>query len=389
MDFDDDIPTLIEHEDKAPMPDVASTRRVPCTIISGFLGAGKSTLLRRILTERHGYRIAVIMNEFGDTSSIEAKTINISSEDDPTAEKSQELLELANGCLCCSIKDAGVAAIEKLMQRKGAFDHILLETTGLADPGPIASMFWLNEEYAAGLGRQISLDGVICVVDAVFGQQQMEEDNSVDGIGESLRQIACSDVILLNKVDLTSEERLRSTEELIQRVNPSAPIHRTIRGQIDLAHIMNINAYAGGRNGLQSVQHQHNNDDSHDHAANTVSAKHYELRGISSLQVTLPMLSRHRLQQLDEWIRTVLWENRIPDNVCQTGLSELKVLRCKGLFVVESGEQYVLQGVQSMYDLSLVEGDVTGIPDSGKLVLIGKGLDESVRQSLKRLLLVE
>lgn len=369
-----------------PAPDSASTNRVPCTIISGFLGAGKSTLLRRILTERHGYRIAVIMNEFGDTSSIEAKTINISSEDDPTAEKSQEVLELANGCLCCSIKDAGVAAIEKLMQRKGAFDHILLETTGLADPGPIASMFWLNEEYAAGLGRQISLDGVVCVVDAVFGQKQMEEDHSVDGIGESLRQIACSDVILLNKVDLTSEEQLRSTEELIQRVNPSAPIHRTIRGQIDLAHIMNINAYAGGIKGLRSAEHRHDDNDNHDHAGHTVPAKHYELRGISSLQVTLPTLSRHRLQELDEWIRTVLWENRIPDNDHQTGLSELKVLRCKGLFVMESGEQYVLQGVQSMYDLSLVEGDVTGIPDSGKLVLIGKGLDDSVRQSLERLL---
>ncbi|KIK44349.1 hypothetical protein CY34DRAFT_80001 [Suillus luteus UH-Slu-Lm8-n1] len=386
MDFDDDIPTLIEHEDQVPAPDSASTNRVPCTIISGFLGAGKSTLLRRILTERHGYRIAVIMNEFGDTSSIEAKTINISSEDDPTAENSQEVLELANGCLCCSIKDAGVAAIEKLMQRKGAFDHILLETTGLADPGPIASMFWLNEEYAAGLGRQISLDGVVCVVDAVFGQKQMEEDHSVDGIGESLRQIACSDVILLNKVDLTSEEQLRSTEELIQRVNPSAPIHRTIRGQIDLAHIMNINAYAGGIKGLRSAEHQHDDNDNHDHAGHTVPAKHYELRGISSLQVTLPTLSRHRLQELDEWIRTVLWENRIPDNDHQTGLSELKVLRCKGLFVMESGEQYVLQGVQSMYDLSLIEGDVTGIPDSGKLVLIGKGLDDSVRQSLERLL---
>ncbi|KAG2145894.1 CobW domain-containing protein [Suillus clintonianus] len=387
MDFDDDIPTLIEHEDQAPQtPESASTRRVPCTIISGFLGAGKSTLLRRILTERHGYRIAVIMNEFGDTSSIEAKAINISSEDDPTAEKSQELLELANGCLCCSIKDAGVAAIEKLMQRKGAFDHILLETTGLADPGPIASMFWLNEEYAEGLGRQIALDGVVCVVDAVFGQQQMEEDHSVDGIGESLRQIACSDVILLNKVDLASEEQLRSTEELIQRVNPSAPIHRTIRGQIDLAYIMNINAYAGGTKGLRSTQHQHGDDDSHDHVEPATSAKHYELRGISSLQVAVPTLTRRRLEELDEWIRTVLWDNRIPDDVSQTALSELKVLRCKGLFVMESGEQYVLQGVQNMYDLSVVEGDVTGIPDSGKLVLIGKGLDESVRQSLNRLL---
>ncbi|OAX41751.1 CobW domain-containing protein [Rhizopogon vinicolor AM-OR11-026] len=388
MDLDDDIPTLIEHDDQAlPIPDhPATAHRVPCTIISGFLGAGKSTLLRRILTERHGYRIAVIMNEFGDTSSIEAKAINISSADDPTAEKSQELLELANGCLCCSIKDAGVAAIEKLMQRKGAFDHILLETTGLADPGPIASMFWLNEEYAAGLAREIVLDGVVCVVDAVFGEQQMEEDHSVDGIGESLRQIACSDVILLNKVDLVSEEKLCSVEEQIQKVNPSAPIHRTIRGQIDIAHIMNIDAYAGGTRGLRSAQPHLDDGNCHDHTGNAISAKHYELRGISSLQVTVPIVTRHRLGKLDEWIRTVLWENRIPDNVPERGPSELKILRCKGLFVMESGEQYVLQGVNSMYDLSLLEGDVAGIPDSGKLVLIGKGLDESVRQSLERLL---
>lgn len=174
--------TLIEQSDKGEI--VLDGRVVPLTIICGFLGAGKSTLLkwvilyiifnladgtrRRILTEYHGYRIAVIMNEFGDTAvgfttnvpcvlsdqadgrilkvlSTEfsrciswwwsAKTINVSSADDPTAENSEEFLELANGCLCCSIKDSGIAAIEKLMQRKGAFDHILLETTGLADPG--------------------------------------------------------------------------------------------------------------------------------------------------------------------------------------------------------------------------------------------------------------
>lgn len=117
-----------------------------------------------------------------------AKAINVSSAEDPT-QQSEEFLELANGCLCCSIKDSGIAAIEKLMQRKGAFDYILLETTGLADPGelvpsgststsdyvcisgPIASMFWQNEEFAMGLGRDIHLDGVVCVVDAVFGRK--------------------------------------------------------------------------------------------------------------------------------------------------------------------------------------------------------------------------
>jgi len=168
---EDDLPSLIEADATTPGEITAAAGgTVPLNIICGFLGAGKSTLVKRILTERHGYRIAVIMNEFGDTADIEAKTINVSSADDPSAQ-SEEFLELANGCLCCSIKDTGIAAIEKLMQRKGAFDHILLETTGLADPGPIASMFWQNEDFAVGLGRDIHLDGVVCVVDAVFGRQ--------------------------------------------------------------------------------------------------------------------------------------------------------------------------------------------------------------------------
>ncbi|KAH7926454.1 CobW domain-containing protein [Leucogyrophana mollusca] len=393
MDSDEDIPILIEHKE-APLlstSEIATpgSHHVPCTILTGFLGAGKSTLLKRILTERHGYRIAVIMNEFGDTANIEAKAINVSSPDDPTAEMSEEFLELANGCLCCSIKDTGIAAIEKLMERKGAFDHILLETTGLADPGPIASMLWHNEEYATGLGRDIVLDGVVCVVDGVFGKQQMEEDHSVDGIGESLRQIACSDVILLNKVDLVEEAQVITIEAMIRQVNSSAPIYRTIRGQVDLGYIMNINAYAGA-NQLRKVtpdQHVHDEDcQEHDHQSSEASPTHYELRGISSLQVSVPTLNSSSFDALDGWIRSVLWENSLPDYIHEPDGSEkhnLKVLRCKGLFVTESGEQLVLQGVQDRYDIKEVDGEnVTGVPESGKLVLIGKGLDERVRQSL-------
>ncbi|KAH7885096.1 CobW domain-containing protein [Phlebopus sp. FC_14] len=387
MDFDDDIPTLIEHDalpTESPGEPQQDARRVPCTIISGFLGAGKSTLLRRILTERHGYRIAVIMNEFGDTANIEAKAINISSPEDPTAEKSEEFLELANGCLCCSIKDAGIAAIEKLMQKKGAFDHIILETTGLADPGPIASMFWLNEEYSVGLGREISLDGVVCVVDALFGQQQMEEDHSADGVGESLRQIACSDVILLNKIDLVPEDKLSATEEMIHKINPYAPIHRTLQANVDLAHIMNIDAYAGAKHLHKTAFNHYCRDDGHDHAhAHETSATHYELRGISSLRMTVPPLSQNGFDRLDEWLRTLLWENRLLDDTDGQSSRELRVLRCKGLFVMDSGEEFMLQGVQSMYDVSKVmEKDAIGLPDIGKLVLIGKGLDEAVRLSL-------
>ncbi|RDB14596.1 COBW domain-containing protein 1 [Hypsizygus marmoreus] len=379
MEDDEDIPALIEHTPASPR---RTSARVPLTIICGFLGAGKSTLLKRILTERHGYRIAVIMNEFGDTADIESKTVNVSSPDDPTAEQSEEILELANGCLCCSIKDSGVAAIEKLMQRKGAFDHILLETTGLADPGPIASMFWQNEEFATGLGRDISLDGVICVVDAVFGKQQMEEDHSEDGIGESLRQIAGSDVIILNKVDLVDAEKLEDTEDLIHGINPAAPIHRTTRGNVDLSLIMGISAFTSppqlqpahlGHHHAHAHDHDHCTDADHTHT-HTPDPTHYELRGISSLQVTCPILDQTRFDRLDEWIRTVLWENRIPES----GSGTLQVLRCKGLVTRDSGEQYVLQGVRSIYDLAKLEGrEDISVPQLGKIVLIGKGLDEN------------
>lgn len=370
------IRTLVERVENAAAPErmPSQGRRVPLTIICGFLGAGKSTLLRRILTERHGYRIAVIMNEFGDTADIEAKTINVSSPDDPAAENSEEFLELANGCLCCSIKDVGVAAIEKLMQRKGAFDYILLETTGLADPGPIASIFWHNEEFAAGLGQDITLDGVVCVVDSVFGKQQMEEDHKTDAleIGESLRQIAGSDVILLNKADLISQDTLEETEQLIRKVNPVAPIHRTVRGEIDLAHIIGISAYASipqtrYQHTSKTVNaHRHDHNDTHDHIH--AKATHYELRGISSLQVAFPILTKGQLDRFDEWIRTVLWENQLPASNEQL---EIQVLRCKGVFTLNTGEQYVLQGVRNMYEIEKLDDpaqDVLGIPEPGKVV---------------------
>ncbi|KAJ7366709.1 CobW/HypB/UreG, nucleotide-binding domain-containing protein [Mycena albidolilacea] len=375
MDDDEEIPVLIEHEEK---PQNEQSRKVPLTIICGFLGAGKSTLLKRILTEQHGFRIAVIMNEFGDTADIEAKTINVAAE----GEESEEFLELANGCLCCSIKDTGIAAIEKLMQRKGAFDHILLETTGLADPGPIAALFWHNEEFATGLGRDISLDGVICVVDAVFGPQQMEEDHASDTVGESLRQIAGADILILNKTDLASPESLTTTAGLLRGVNPAAPIYRTVRAEIDVGRLLGVRAYAAPPAFPPSHEHDHKHGDhehEHDHAPEPT---HYELRGISSLLVAVPVLSRAKLDALDEWVRTVLWEQRLPGDV-DAPASPLTVLRCKGLFVLDSGAQYVLQGVRNMYDIAEA-GDALGVPDAGKLVLIGTGLDVRVRESLER-----
>ncbi|KXN88117.1 COBW domain-containing protein 1, partial [Leucoagaricus sp. SymC.cos] len=384
---------LIDHD----TPEQAIKSRVPLTIICGFLGAGKSTLLKYILTKQHGYRIAVIMNEFGDTTDIEAKAINISSPDDPTAEQSEEFLELPNGCLCCSIKDTGVAAIEKLMQRKGAFDYILLETTGLADPGPIAAIFWHNEEFAMGLGRDIVLDGVVCVVDAVFGEQQMTEDHATDpmNVGESLRQIAGSDVIILNKTDVATPESLTHTEHLINQINPAAPIYWTIKGEIDLRHIIGISAYTKAlpsTNPSSATPHVHTEDCDHAHELGHDKDKthmnHYEFRGISSLRVECSLITLEAFDKFDQWIRTVLWENRLPEHE-SSNTQDLLVLRCKGVLSLRTGKRYILQGVRNLYEMEEVPESADqelGIPDEGKIVLIGKGLDEVVRSSLEAVL---
>lgn len=158
--------------------------KIPVTIITGYLGAGKTTLLNYILTEQHNKRIAVILNEFGEGSALE-KSLAISQ----GGELYEEWLELRNGCLCCSVKfvssyrDSGVKAIENLMQRRGKFDYILLETTGLADPGAVASMFWVDSE----LGSDIYLDGIVSVVDAKHGLQHLTEEKPEGLVNEACR----------------------------------------------------------------------------------------------------------------------------------------------------------------------------------------------------------
>ncbi|KAI0031906.1 cobW-domain-containing protein [Vararia minispora EC-137] len=381
---DDEIPTLIDVDNLETLPPGQpdpGAKPVPLTIITGFLGAGKSTLLKRILTERHGYRIAVIMNEFGDSTDIESKTIGVESGD----VRSEEFLELPNGCLCCSIKDTGVAAIEELMKRKGAFDYILLETTGLADPGPIASIFWQNEEYGKGLGWDIILDGVVCLVDAVNGLHQMMADSAsnADSVGESLRQLAAADIVLLNKIDAAPLKLVEETEAMIHRVNPALAVHRTMRAEIDLAKVIGIGAYASGPPPI--TVHVHDEHCAHSEVGE-VGSTHYAVRGISSLQVRCPPLSSAKLDALDIWIRTLLWDARLP--LPYDAGEGLEILRCKGLLETVDGRRLVLQGVRSMYELEEVprKGGEGRVGDEGKLVFIGKGLGEAVRESLEAVL---
>lgn len=204
-------------------------------------------------------------------------------------------------------------------------------------------------------------------------------------------------MILVNKVDLVARDTLAETEQLIRNVNPVAPVYQTVRGEIDLKHIIGISAYAPvpqvrEQMSTEPCSHQSTGEksnetskDNHSHR-DDMETTHYTLRGISSLQVTFPILTRNQLDRFDAWIRTVLWENQLPASNEQL---DIQVLRCKGVFTLDTGEQYVLQGVRSMYELEKLDikvEDILGIPDPGKVVLIGKNLTDVVRRNMEDVL---
>jgi len=199
------------------------------------------------------------------------------------------------------------------------------------------------------------------------------------------RQVACSDVILINKADLTSETQISELEGIVRGINPLATTHRTTQSNIDLGLVINLNAYASRIPPISvpETHHDHNHvdgkcPDPESHPKST----HYTIRGISSILVPIPVLPTAQVETLDEWIRSVLWEHRLPGEGDTDGLD---VLRCKGMFRTDADEVYVLQGVREMYDLSPAESmqDSDGAGEIGKLVFIGKGLDDRVRTSLE------
>ncbi|TIA92559.1 hypothetical protein E3P99_00551 [Wallemia hederae] len=369
-DYDTEIPELIEASDSADQ-----SKRVPLTILTGYLGAGKSTLISHILTKKHGHRIAVIVNEFGDTADIERRAVNVGDQ--------EELLELDNGCLCCSIRDAGVAAIAKMMRRKGKFDYIVLETTGLADPSGLAEMFWENELYIP----DIYLDGVVCVVDAKNVLEQLDSD-SRRSANECVRQIASADSVIINKQDLVSESALAEVRDALNAINATAAVHLTTYGVLDLSQVINLNAYNSVSKEVKSNSSgnhdKHNHDDNHSH-----SHSNTHLFGISSVQVPLPMLTQEQYGTLDKWLRSVLWESTLP--CVSTSSADMEILRSKGVVSVQ-GVVYILQGVRDMYELKAAPAEQTQTQaqtqiHKGKIVIIGKNVDEALfTSSLTRFL---
>jgi len=197
--------------------------KIPVTVLTGYLGAGKTTLLNRILTEPHGKKFAVIVNEFGE----------IGIDNDLVVGADEEVFEMNNGCICCTVRGDLIRIIEGLMKRKGKFDAIIVETTGLADPAPVAQTFFVDEDVSA----RARLDAVVTVVDARWLKNQLKDAPEVKN------QIAFADVIVLNKIDLVNAEELVSAEKSIRSINAYATIHKTTRSSVPLDAVLGKNAF--------------------------------------------------------------------------------------------------------------------------------------------------
>ena len=341
--------------------------QIPVTVLTGYLGSGKTTLLNRILSESHGKRYAVIVNEFGE----------IGIDNDLIVESDEEIYEMNNGCVCCTVRGDLIRVVEGLMRRPGRFDAIVVETTGLADPVPVAQTFFMDDDVRA----KTSLDAVVALVDAKHLPLRLKDSREAED------QIAFADVVLLNKTDLVSADELRQVEATVRKINPSAQIYHTQRAGIDLSKVLDRGAFDLARAlendphflDADEHDHDHHDHDGHDHHHHDHDHHHHHHDGeISPIHdVTVQSVSL-RGGEMDPkkffpWIQKV------------TQLEGPNILRLKGILAFKDDpERYVVQGVHM-----IIEGDhqrawKSDEKHESRLVFIGRELDgERLKKSFE------
>ncbi len=338
-----------------------SPAQIPVTVLTGYLGAGKTTLLNRILTEDHGKRYAVIVNEFGE----------IGIDNDLVVGADEEVFEMNNGCVCCTVRGDLIRVVSGLMKRKGGFDAIIVETTGLADPGPVAQTFFMDEDVRA----RTRLDSVTALVDAKHVMQRLDDSK------EAREQVAFADQIILNKTDLVDEAELETVEARLRALNPLAPIRRAERANVPLDAVLGLNGFdldriielrpqfdnpEHGAPGHVHDEHcghdHHDHDHGHEHHHGPRGHAHQDdIRGVS-LSLDRPIDGG----AFTRWLDKLLAEQG-PD-----------ILRAKGIINVKGEDcRLVFQAVHM-----LLEGDLQRPwrPDErrwSRAVFIGRNLDEA------------
>jgi G3E family GTPase len=338
------------------MSEQAASEKIPVTVLTGYLGAGKTTLLNRILSEPHGKKYAVIVNEFGE----------IGIDNDLVIGADEEVFEMNNGCICCTVRGDLVRILDGLMRRKGKFDAIIVETTGLADPAPVAQTFFIDEN----VGRKTRLDAVVTVADAKWLNDRLKD------APEAKNQIAFADVILINKTDLVTPEELSEVEARIRGINPYAKVHKTERAKIALDQVLGRNAFDldrildiepdflggdGDDHHHHDHDHDHHHDHDHKHAHSHGGLKHYHDEDMQS--ISLRSDKPLNPDKFFPWVQELV-QKEGP-----------QILRCKGILSFkDDNERFVFQGVHMILDGDHQRPWKDGEKRDSRIVFIGRNL---------------
>ena len=311
--------------------------RVPVTVITGFLGSGKTTLVNRILTEQHGRRIAVIENEFGEVGIDDALVLDAE----------EEIFEMNNGCICCTVRGDLIRILGALMRRRDRFDQILIETTGLADPAPVAQTFFVDDE----IRDRLRLDAIVTMVDAAHVLEHLAEVKPDDVENEAVEQVAFADRMILNKVDLVDEPKLTAVESRLRSINSAAEIVRSQDAKVDLDRILDVGAFELQRVLTDDPAFLEQTDHQHDQ---TVTSVGFQIDGDIDVD------------KLNDWLGELL------------GYRGVDIFRSKGILALENqSRQYVFQGVHMLFDGTEGREWRPDEPRTNRMVFIGRNLDRA------------